>query len=104
MLALEDGRLFYGTSFGDPNEIGGEVVFCTAMTGYQEVLSDPSYRGQIVVFTAPHIGNYGIHDGDQESTWRGPRGSICRDLCETPSHPGSVETLRQFVRRTAFAA
>lgn len=99
LLALEDGRLFYGRSFGDPNEIGGEVVFCTAMSGYQEILSDPSYRGQIVVFTAPQIGNYGIHEGDQESTWPWAAGLICRDLCETPSHPHSVETLRQYARR-----
>jgi carbamoyl-phosphate synthase small subunit len=99
LLALEDGRLFYGRSFGDSNETGGEVVFCTAMSGYQEILSDPSYRGQIVVFTSPHIGNYGIHESDQESTWPWAAGMICRDLCETPSHPGSVETLRQYVRR-----
>ena len=98
LLALEDGRLFYGRSFGDPNEIGGEVVFCTAMSGYQEILSDPSYRGQIVVFTSPHIGNYGIHEGDQESTWPWAAGLICRDLCECPSHPQSVQTLRQYAR------
>jgi carbamoyl-phosphate synthase small subunit len=99
VLALEDGRLFYGRSFGDPNEAGGEVVFCTAMSGYQEILSDPSYHGQIVVFTSPHIGNYGIHEGDQESTWPWAIGLVCRDLCENPVHPGSVETLRQYVRR-----
>lgn len=99
LLALEDGRLFYGRSFGDLKEAGGEVVFCTSMSGYQEVLSDPSYNGQFVVFTAPHVGNYGIHEEDQESTWPWAVGLIVRDLCETASHPGSVETLRQYVRR-----
>ena len=99
LLALEDGRLFHGTSFGDRAEAGAEVVFCTAMTGYQEVLTDPSYHGQFVVFTAPHIGNYGIHEGHEESSRAWAAGIIIRDLSETPGHPDAIETLRHYVRR-----
>lgn len=99
LLALEDGRLFYGIPFGDRAEVGAEVVFCTAMTGYQEVLTDPSYHGQIVVFTAPHVGNYGIHDGHEESARAWAAGIIVRDLAEVPSHPGAIETLRHYARR-----
>ena len=60
ILALEDGTVFKGSSFTGDGETGGEVIFNTGMTGYQEILTDPSYRGQIVVMTLPHIGNYGI--------------------------------------------
>ena len=60
-LVLESGRVFSGRLFGAPVPAGGEVVFHTGMTGYQEILTDPSYAGQVVVFTAAHIGNYGIH-------------------------------------------
>ena len=66
-LALADGRVFYGRAFGSTGEISGEVVFNTSMSGYQEILTDPSYAGQIVVFTAAHIGNYGINSADNES-------------------------------------
>ena len=99
LLALEDGRIFYGSSFGDRAEAGAEVVFCTAMTGYQEILTDPSYHGQFVVFTAPHIGNYGIHDGHDESLRAWAAGIIVRDLSEAPGHPDAVESLRHYVRR-----
>ena len=67
-LALEDGTVFTGTSFGATGEVDGEVVFNTSMTGYQEILTDPSYRGQIVTMTYPQIGNYGVNDEDVEST------------------------------------
>lgn len=99
LLALEDGRIFHGRSIGDHSEIGAEVVFCTAMTGYQEVLTDPSYHGQFVVFTSPHIGNYGIHPDHGESDRPWIAGLIVRDLAEIPSHPDSTESLRQFIRR-----
>src|SRR5262245_18710473 len=66
-LALEDGTVFTGRSFGSEGETFGEVVFNTSMTGYQEVLTDPSYKGQIVCMTYPHIGNYGITAEDTES-------------------------------------
>ena len=67
LLALEDGRCFEGESFGATGTAFGEVCFNTSMTGYQEVLTDPSYKGQIVAMTYPLIGNYGINDLDQES-------------------------------------
>ena len=66
-LALEDGAVFTGTSFGATGEVDGEVVFNTSMTGYQEILTDPSYRGQIVTMTYPQIGNYGVNEEDAES-------------------------------------
>ena len=68
-LALEDGTVFTGTAFGAEGETGGEVCFNTSMTGYQEILTDPSYRGQIVAMTYPEIGNYGVNAEDVES-WR----------------------------------
>jgi carbamoyl-phosphate synthase small subunit len=67
ILALEDGRIFRGKSFGARAECSGEVVFNTSLTGYQEIFTDPSYAGQIVVLTNPHIGNYGTTPSDAES-------------------------------------
>ena len=67
LLVLEDGKVFQGQSFGNEGQTLGEVVFCTGMTGYQETLTDPSYAGQIVVQTAPHIGNTGVNTRDEES-------------------------------------
>ncbi|MEX2092556.1 MAG: carbamoyl-phosphate synthase domain-containing protein, partial [Pirellulales bacterium] len=68
-LALEDGTVYAGTSIGADGEVDGEVCFNTSMTGYQEILTDPSYRGQIVTMTYPEIGNYGVNAEDVES-WR----------------------------------
>ena len=85
ILALEDGRIFRGEAFGAGVETTGEVVFNTAMTGYQEVLSDPSYCGQIVTFTYPLLGNYGVNDEDWESGRLRAQAMVCRDLCEFPS-------------------
>src|SRR5437763_1117989 len=79
-LALEDGTVFTGTSFGARGEIDGEVVFNTSMTGYQEILTDPSYHGQIVAMTYPQIGNYGINDDDAESRRPWVRGFVVREL------------------------
>jgi carbamoyl-phosphate synthase small subunit len=78
LLVLEDGRVFRGERYGAAGQSLGEAVFCTAMTGYQETLTDPSYHGQIVVATAPQIGNTGWNDDDDESgstTRWSPRGS-----------------------------
>jgi carbamoyl-phosphate synthase small subunit len=86
ILALEDGRVFRGQSFGARTETTGEVVFNTAMTGYQEVLSDPSYCGQIVTFTYPLMGNYGVNDEDWESSALRAQGMVCREICEFPSN------------------
>jgi len=86
ILALEDGRVFRGEGFGAPVETTGEVVFNTAMTGYQEVMSDPSYCGQMVTFTYPLIGNYGVNDEDWESNALRAQALICREVCEVPSN------------------
>jgi carbamoyl-phosphate synthase small subunit len=96
MLALEDGRVFGGEGFGAAAETTGEVVFNTAMTGYQEVLSDPSYCGQILTFTYPLLGNYGVNEEDWESEKIRAQGAVCRDLCDTPSNwrsKGSLASL-----------
>ncbi len=80
VLALEDGSLFYGKSIGVSGETIGEVVFNTAMTGYQEILTDPSYCKQIVTLTYPHIGNVGTNDDDQESDSVWASGLVIKDL------------------------
>jgi carbamoyl-phosphate synthase small subunit len=85
ILALEDGRVFRGVSVGAEAETCGEVVFNTAMTGYQEVLSDPSYCGQIVTFTYPLLGNYGVNDADWESAALRAQALVCREMCDAPS-------------------
>jgi carbamoyl-phosphate synthase small subunit len=85
LLALEDGRVFRGESFGARTETTGEVVFNTAMTGYQEVMSDPSYCGQIVTFTYPLLGNYGVNAEDFESDRFRAQAMVCREVCERPS-------------------
>ena len=84
-LALEDGRIFYGRSFGAQGERFGEIVFNTAMSGYQEVFSDPSYAGQIVCLTYPLIGNYGVTDEDFESSRFHAEGVVVREHCDHPS-------------------
>ena len=98
VLALEDGRVFRGEGFGAETETTGEVVFNTAMTGYQEVLSDPSYCGQILTFTYPLIGNYGVNADDFESSGLRAQGMVCRDLCEVPSNWRSTGTLGDLMR------
>ena len=97
MLALEDGRVFRGEGCGAPAETTGEVVFNTAMSGYQEVLSDPSYCGQLLTFTYPLIGNYGVNDEDWESDRIRAQGMVCRDLCEVPSNWRSQGTLHDLL-------
>ena len=84
-LALEDGTVFVGRSFGRAEAATGEVVFNTALTGYQEVLTDPSYAGQIVTMTYPHIGNYGVNAEDAESSGPQVAGFIVRELCTRAS-------------------
>ncbi|HEY7157085.1 MAG TPA: carbamoyl-phosphate synthase domain-containing protein, partial [Gemmataceae bacterium] len=83
-LALEDGTVYTGRAFGAPGETFGEVVFNTSMTGYQEVLTDPSYRGQVVTMTYPLIGNYGINPEDKESRRPQVEGFIVRELSRAP--------------------
>ncbi len=99
LLALEDGSLFYGESIGVPGRAVGEVVFNTAMTGYQEILSDPSYFRQIVTLTYPHIGNTGTNPEDMESDRIYAEGLILRDLPARLSNFRSTESLGDFMRR-----
>lgn len=99
VLALEDGTVFYGEGFGVLGEVIGEIVFNTGMTGYQEVLTDPSYCGQIVAMTYPLIGNYGANDEDIESVKPQVKGFIVRELCNTPSNWRNKETLDDYLKR-----
>jgi carbamoyl-phosphate synthase small subunit len=97
VLALEDGTVFEGSSFGAPVERTGEVVFNTAITGYQEVFTDPSYSGQIVVLTYPQIGNYGSNDGDNESAKPHIEGLVVREFSPLSSNWRANETAQQFL-------
>ncbi len=98
-LALEDGRIFEGESFGATETRVGEICFNTSMTGYQEVLTDPSYRGQIVAMTYPLIGNYGTNALDQESAEPHVSGFVIEELSEVPSNWRSEESLEDYLRR-----
>ena len=96
-LILEDGTVFEGTSIGYPKEVISEIVFNTSMTGYLEVLTDPSYAGQAVVMTYPLIGNYGICHEDMESLKPWPDGYIVRELSRIPSNFRSEDTIQHFL-------
>ncbi len=99
-LLLEDGRTFEGFSFGHPGETAGEVVFNTAITGYQEILTDPSYRAQIVTLTYPHIGNYGVSPEDMESGRIQAAGLIVKAPCPAPSNWRSAQSLDGWMRES----
>jgi carbamoyl-phosphate synthase small subunit len=107
LLVLADGEIFEGEAAGAQPEGGvatGEVVFNTALSGYQEVVTDPSYAGQIVAFTYPHIGNYGTNADDDEARRPHCRGVVVRDLAEEPSNWRSMEGLEQFLSRRGVPA
>jgi carbamoyl-phosphate synthase small subunit len=97
ILALEDGRIFEGESFAAAGTIVGEIVFNTSMTGYQEVLTDPSYRGQIVAMTYPMIGNYGVNAADAESASPHVRGFVIEELSAIPSNWRSETSLDDYL-------
>ncbi|KGX85708.1 carbamoyl phosphate synthase small subunit [Pontibacillus marinus] len=97
-LVLEDGTTFIGNAIGSEEESFGEVVFNTGMTGYQEIISDPSYCGQIVTLTYPMIGNYGINREDFESIDPSINGLVVREACSTPSNFRSQESLDTFLK------
>src|SRR5215204_6328234 len=99
VLALEDGTWYRGVAVGAPGEARGEVVFNTSLTGYQEVLTDPSYAGQIVTMTAPLIGNYGMASGDAESQTPRVAGFIVREASPTASNWRAEESLRDYLVR-----
>jgi carbamoyl-phosphate synthase small subunit len=98
-LLLEDGTIFHGESIGAQGETIGEVVFNTAMTGYQEILTDPSYRGQIVAMTYPHIGNTGVNSEDNESRRPFLSGFIVREYCPHPSNWRMQSDLDSFLKQ-----
>ncbi|RJX27063.1 MAG: carbamoyl-phosphate synthase small subunit [Dethiobacter sp.] len=103
-LVLEDGSLFRGSSRGTRGEAWGEVVFNTSMTGYQEILTDPSYCGHILTMTFPLIGNYGINREDFESRRPFLRGFIAREFCSTPSNWRSVMTVEEYLKENNIVA
>jgi carbamoyl-phosphate synthase small subunit len=97
-LALADGRVFFGQALGATGEISGEVVFNTSMSGYQEILTDPSYRGEIVTMTYPLIGNYGINREDIESSKPHLSGFVVKEACDIPSNWRSEMSLDAYLK------
>lgn len=95
LLVLEDGTVWEGCSIGAAGQAHGEVVFNTSMTGCQEMLTDPSYAGQILTLTYPLIGNYGVTEGDAESCRVQVSGFVVREMCEDPSNWRSQTTLQE---------
>ena len=102
ILALEDGSVYEGFAFGAEVDTCGEVVFNTSMAGYQEMLTDPSYAGQIVMPTYPLIGNYGINEYDIESAKIQVRGFVVREECSSPSHYLSKKTIHQYLTESGI--
>ncbi len=99
LLALESGRVFAGLSFGAEGETTGEVVFNTCMAGYQEILTDPSYEGQIITMTSPHIGNYGVNEEDAESRKPFGAGLVVREISGLYSNWRAKESLQAYMQR-----
>jgi carbamoyl-phosphate synthase small subunit len=102
ILALEDGRIFRGKGFGAPVEAAGEVVFNTSLTGYQEIFTDPSYAGQIVVLTNPHIGNYGTTPSDAEASRPYIEGLVTREFSAMSSNWRSTEVADEYLERSGI--
>ena len=102
MLALEDGRIFRGRGYGSPTEASGEVVFNTSLTGYQEIFTDPSYAGQIVVLTNPHIGNYGTSPSDAESARPYIEGLVTREFSAMSSNWRATEVADEYLERNGI--
>ena len=104
LLALENGMTFAGRSAGAEGETFGEIVFNTSMVGYQEIVSDPSYAGQIVTLTYPQVGNYGINEKDMQADTLHLRGLVVHDMCYEPSNWQSVESLPNFLAERGVVA
>ena len=104
ILALADGTVFQGISIGAPGRTVGEVVFNTSLTGYQEILTDPSYCRQIVTLTYPHIGNYGVNEEDVEAAKVHAAGLIIKDLPVRESNFRSTLTLADYLKREGTVA
>ena len=103
LLALSDGRVFRGSALGATGEGAGEVVFNTSMTGYQEILTDPSYAGQLVTMTYPLIGNYGVNVGDEESEGPQVAGFIVREAARRASSWRAETSLEEYLLRHGVA-
>ena len=97
-LVLEDGTIFTGESFGAEGKTEGEIVFNTGMTGYQEILTDPSYKGEIVTMTYPMIGNYGINEEDVESYTSHVEGFVVKEFCQNPSNWRAQQKLESYLQ------
>ena len=97
VLGLEDGTRVEGTGFGAPGVVSGELVFTTIMSGYEEALTDPSYHGQMLMFTYPLQGNYGVSGDDFQSDRIWPKAMVSREYWDRPTHYRSVRTLNQFL-------
>ncbi|HAR95709.1 MAG TPA: carbamoyl phosphate synthase small subunit [Deltaproteobacteria bacterium] len=104
LIALEDGKVFEGASLGIEGETAGEVVFNTSMTGYQEIMTDPSYKGQIVTMTYPLIGNYGVNGDDVESGGPKVEGFLVREFSKITSNYAATEDLLDYLRRNRLMA
>src|SRR3990172_11126512 len=102
LLVLADGSYYEGFAFGAGADCCGEVVFNTSMTGYQEMLTDPSYAGQIVLPTYPLIGNYGTNKHDFESARIQVRGFVVREECKQPSHYMNTKTLHEYLAESGI--
>ncbi len=99
LIALEDGTIFFGRTFSGSGEISGEIVFNTSMSGYQEVLTDPSYKGQIVAMTYPLIGNYGVNHDDMESAGIHLEAFIVKEYCRHPGNFRATGNLADFLEK-----
>ena len=104
IIAFEDGSVFHGKGFGEEKYEVGELVFNTSMTGYQEIITDPSYKKQIITFTHPHIGNTGINAEDSESADIHASGIVIKNFCERPSNWRSSNTLEEFLIKNKVIA
>jgi len=98
ILAIEDGTIYYGKGIGDERLATGEIVFTTSMTGYEEAMTDPSFKGQILLFTYPLIGNYGINKYRFQSDHIQAEGVVVREFCDTPSHYTSQSSIDEFIK------
>lgn len=103
-LVLEDGTVFRGTACGVSGEVFGEICFNTSLEGYLEVITDPSYAGQIITMTYPQIGNYGVNPEDAQADEPALRGLVVRDMCATPSNWRSTSTLPDYLREHGIVA
>jgi len=97
VIGLEDGTILHGTGFGSEYEVSGELVFPTQFTGYEEALTDPSYKGQILMFAYPLIGNYGVNPDAFQSQGMQAEGLVVRAACDHPSHHQHKESIHEFL-------